>query len=163
MTAEEKRRELRARIEAGETRHAERSIGEFARDAGRDATDFVKAHPLVAVAGVAAVGLAIGAMTRPGRRMGRAAGRRASEFAGYAGELGLAYASGLLDSASGLAQRSGERLEDVSEDMAYNARAARRKLAHRAGDTSDLIRHTGRKVAREAGRSMRKAKAAIER
>ncbi|MCB2085953.1 MAG: hypothetical protein KDE07_05820 [Sphingomonadaceae bacterium] len=161
MTDQAKRDELRAKIEAGEQRNAERTVGDMARDATRQATDFVKEHPLAAVAGVAAVGLAIGAMTRPGRRAGKAAGKRASALAGYATELGLAYASGLFDAASNAAKTGGERIEDFSEEVVHGARNARRSASHAAGDAADNIRFIGRKAARHAGRSLRNARSRI--
>nr|WP_137678494.1 hypothetical protein [Parerythrobacter lutipelagi] len=163
MTDEAKRDELRAKIEAGERRNAERSIEDMARDASKKATDFVKEHPIATVAGVAAVGLAIGAMTRPGRRAGRLAGERASAFATYATELGLAYASGMFDAAGQAAKAGGEKLEDFSEDVAHSARSARRNATHVAGDTADNIRVLGRKAARQAGRSLRGARSKIGR
>ena len=157
MVSEEKKQELRARIEAGEARNANRSISDYAKDASETATEFVKEHPFVAIAGVAAVGLAIGAMTRPGRRL---AGR-AGSLATYASELGIAYASGLLDSAGAAARKGGESLEDWSEDVRHDARAARRAASHRLSDASDDIRHAGRKAARRAGRKLRDARTRI--
>ncbi|MCR2833938.1 hypothetical protein [Parerythrobacter lacustris] len=161
MTDQAKRDELRAKIEAGEQRNADRTMGDYARDASEKATAFVKEHPLAAVAGVAAVGLAIGAMTRPGRRAARTAGRKTSAFASYAAELGMAYASGLFDAASGAAKSGGEKLEDFGEDMAHKARSARRTASHSAGDAADNLRVIGRKAARQAGRTLRDARSRI--
>lgn len=150
-----KRDELRAKIEAGEQRQAERTIGDYARDATETTTNFVKDHPVAAIAGVAALGLLIGAMTKPGRRAGRAAGRRASAIAGYAGELGAAYASGLADAAGRVARSGGDTLEDVNDTLSRSARSAQRSAAHRAGDTADSMRYLSRKAARNTGRSLR--------
>ncbi len=157
MSSKEKRDELRAKIEAGEQRNAERSVGDYARDASEGATRFVKEHPVAAVAGVAAVGLAIGAMTRPGRR----AGKRAGALATYATDMGLAYASGLLDQAGDVARAGGDRLEDFGDDIALTARKARRSAVSTAGNTQDDVLSLSRKAARRAGRSYRDAKARI--
>lgn len=155
MTSDEKRDELRARIEAAEARNEERTIGDYAREATEKATDFVKEHPFATLAGVAALGLAIGAMTRPGRRVGRQAGRRASAFATYATELGMAYAMGLLDSAGDAARTGKDALEDLGDSVGDSARSLKREAAHRAGDTSDAAKRLTREIGKKAGRSMR--------
>lgn len=62
-----KRDELRAKIEASERRIAERSVGDQAKEAAGAATTFVKENPLTVLGGAIAVGLIIGAMTKPGR------------------------------------------------------------------------------------------------
>ena len=157
MSTQEKRDELRAKIEAGEQRNEERTIGDYAKSAADSTTQFVKDHPVAAVAGVAVIGLAIGAMTRPGRR----AGQKAGALATYATEMGLAYASGLLDQAGDVARASGNRLEDLGDDVAFTARKARRSAAAAAGNTSDNMRTLSRKAARRAGRTYRDAKARV--
>ena len=75
MTTSDSRDALRQRIEQGEARLAQRDLVKSAEDAAKAAGDFVRAHPFASVAGVATIALVIGAMTRPGRRIGnRAAG-----------------------------------------------------------------------------------------
>ncbi len=155
MTQEEKRDELRARIEAAEQRNEERTLADYARDASETATRFVKEHPFASIAGVAAIGLAIGAMTRPGRRAGRQAAQRTSAFASYATELGLAYAAGLLDTAGGAAQAGRDKLEDFGDSVGDSARSLRRQAAHRAGDTADAARRLTRDIGKKAGRKTR--------
>ena len=157
MSTQEKRDELRAKIEAGEQRNADRSIGDYAKDATDSATRFVKDHPIAAVAGVAMIGLAIGAMTRPGRR----AGQRAGALATYATEMGLAYASGLLDQAGDAARAGGVALGDLGDDMAFGARKAKRSAAHSFGDAQDNVLTMSRKAARQAGRAYRDARARV--
>ena len=157
MSTQEQRDELRAKIEAGEKRNEERSVADYAREASETATQFVKDHPIAAVAGVAVIGLAIGAMTRPGRR----AGRRAGALATYATEMGLAYASGLLDQAGDLARAGGDKLEDLGDDVSYGARKMRRSVSHSAGNTQDNILNMSRKAARRAGRGYRDARARV--
>ena len=161
MSTQEKRDELRAKIEAGEQRNAERSIGDYAKSAADSTTQFVKDHPVAAVAGVAVVGLAVGAMTRPGRQAGQKAGQKAGALATYATEMGLAYASGLLDQAGDVARAGGDALEDLGDDVAFTARKARRTAGNAAGNTSDNVLALSRKAARRAGRTYRDAKARV--
>lgn len=144
MTEDHKRDRLRERIDAAEARNAARTIADHARDAASTATDFVKRHPLATLAGVAAVGLAIGAMTRPARRAGQKAGKRAGAFASYAAELGLAYAAGLLDRAGDAARAGQEKLGDLGE-----------VAADRSGDAADAARRLTRDLGAKAGKSMR--------
>ena len=84
LTDEQKREKLRERIEAGEQRNEERTLAEQAKDAADSAMEFTKKHPFAVVGGVLLAGLAIGAMTRPGRRIGR----RASFDTGRSGRGG---------------------------------------------------------------------------
>ena len=74
LTDEQKREKLRERIEAGEQRNEERTLAEQAKDAADSAMEFTKKHPFAVVGGVLLAGLAIGAMTRPGRRIRRRGG-----------------------------------------------------------------------------------------
>jgi hypothetical protein len=144
MTENEKRDRLRERIDAAEARNAARSIADHARDAASTATDFVKRHPLATVAGVAAVGLAIGAMTRPGRKAGKQAGQRAGAFASYAAELGLAYATGLLDKAGDAARSGQDKLGELSG-----------AAAERGSDAADTARRLSRDIGAKASKSIR--------
>ena len=155
MSPEEKREELKAKIEAAEQRNQSRSIEAYARDAADSATQFVKDHPLVAIAGVAVIGLAIGAMTRPGRNAGVAAGRRASAFATHAVELGLAYATGLFDAASEAASQGKDRLEDLGDTLSDNAQAAKRRAVFTSGNAAAVARTVVRNAGKKAGRSSR--------
>ena len=52
MADKKKREELKNRIEAGQQRHANRTVGEYAREARDNATAFVKEHPVATVVGV---------------------------------------------------------------------------------------------------------------
>ena len=50
LTDEQKRDQLRARIEAGEKRNEERSLGDQAKGVADSAIEFTKKHPLAVVA-----------------------------------------------------------------------------------------------------------------
>ncbi|MFO6447239.1 hypothetical protein ACLBKU_08855 [Erythrobacter sp. NE805] len=75
---------LRARIEAAERRNAERTLADQAREAAGAAADYTRAHPLTVIGGAVALGLAIGLLTRPGRRVARQAGEAISGAASSA-------------------------------------------------------------------------------
>ena len=56
LTDEQKREQLRARIEAGEKRNEERSLADQAKDVADSAIEFAKKHPVATVAGAVVVG-----------------------------------------------------------------------------------------------------------
>jgi hypothetical protein len=86
MTLANKRDELRAKIEASERRLAERTVGDQAKEAASAATTFVKENPLAVLGGAIALGLIIGAMTKPGRAVAvKAAKGTASAVGGVTG------------------------------------------------------------------------------
>lgn len=155
LTDQEKREKLREKIEAAEVRNNERSLGDQARDALNNATEFVKERPLTAVAGVAVVALAIGAVTRPGRRLGR----RTGVLAASATDAALAYALDLMDrtqTASAAALRgSGDALEDFGDTLGSKARKLRRDAAYRADSAGDALRSKRRKAGRKTSRGLR--------
>jgi len=94
---------LRARIEAAERRNAERDFAQKAREAATAGADYTRAHPLTVIGGAVAVGLAIGLLTRPGRRVAGQAARSAGDaIAGAASSAG--------SGARNLAARGGSRL-----------------------------------------------------
>lgn len=144
MTENEKRDRLRERIDAAEARNAARTVADQAREAAATATDFVKRHPLATVAGVAVAGLAIGAMTRPGRRAGKKASKRAGAFASYAAEIGLAYATGLLDKAGDAARTGQDKLSELGG-----------AAANRGGDAAETARRLSSELSAKASKSIR--------
>lgn len=154
MSNTDSRDALRQRIEQGEARLAERDIARAAGDAAKAATDFVRAHPVASVAGVAVIALVIGAMTRPGRRLGN----RAAGLASYATEAGIAYAMGLLDAAGDLADDVREagtgKLEDLGDNVERTTRKAKREGAYLAASARDAVQDLGRR----AGRTVRQTR-----
>lgn len=158
MTSPESRDALRQRIEQGEARLAERDFARAAGDAAKAATDFVRAHPVATVAGVAVIALAIGAMTRPGRRLGN----RAADLASYATEAGIAYALGLLDAAGELAgdvrEAGSEKIEDIGVSVQRTARKAKREGSYLAASARDTVHDLSRRAGRQAGRTYRQTR-----
>ena len=161
QTDEERREALRQRIEASEQRNAERSFADQAKDVLDSATDFAKRHPLAVVGGAIGVGLLIGAMTRPGRRLGR----RTGTMAAMAGDTVLGYAMGLMDRAetAGAAalRSSSDAIEDLGDSGGSTARRLRRDAAYRADATSDALASSRRRAGRKASRRFRNLKSRL--
>ncbi|MBO9510693.1 hypothetical protein [Erythrobacter sp. A6_0] len=161
QTDEERREALRQRIEASEQRNAERSFADQAKDVLDSATDFAKRHPLAVVGGAIGVGLLIGAMTRPGRRLGR----RTGTMAAMAGDTVLGYAMGLMDRAetAGAAalRSSSDAIEDLGDSVGSTARRLRRDAAYRADATSDALASSRRRAGRKASRRFRNLKSRL--
>lgn len=82
--AVDKHDELRAKIEAGERRLAERTVADQAREAAGAATTYVKENPLTVLGGAIAIGLILGAMTKTGRRVAASAARGTAHAVGGA-------------------------------------------------------------------------------
>lgn len=146
---------LRQRIEEGQARLAERDLTRAAGDAARAAGDFVRTHPVVTIVGVAVLGIVIGAMTRPGRRLGN----RAAGLVSYATEAGVAYALGLLDAAGDLAgdvrEAGSEKIEDLGDTVERTTRKAKREGTYLASSARDAVHDLGRRAGRKAGRTFR--------
>ena len=71
-----KRAAIKKKVAEGEQRNAERSLGDYARDARDEATSFVKAHPIATVAGGLALGVLVASMVPgPGKRLRHRASR----------------------------------------------------------------------------------------
>lgn len=156
MADEQKREELKSRIEAGEQRHANRSFGEYARDARDNATAFVKKHPIATVAGGVAIGALVASMVPgPGRRMRKQATRRGSALAATIAELGLAYGTSLLDNMGQAARTGGERIEDLGDALGDGARDLRRQAGFQGAAASDTARRLTRKAGKKTSRTAR--------
>ncbi|WP_435200746.1 hypothetical protein [Qipengyuania sp. 902] len=154
LTDEQKREQLRAKIEAGERRNAERSFADQAKDVADSAVEFTKKHPFAVVGGAIAIGLAIGAMTRPGRRLGR----RGGALATLALDSVLAYGARAIDGAANAAEYAGDRFEDFGDSAATTARGLRRDAAYRMDVASDALRANSRKAKRAGSRGARSLK-----
>lgn len=68
MTRDERREVLKGKIEAARSRFGDRSPEDIAAEAASAAVDYAKQNPWVVIGGAVALGLAIGAMTRQGRK-----------------------------------------------------------------------------------------------
>lgn len=137
MTADDKREELKQKIAMGEERLAQRSLASTAREAGENAAQFVKRHPLATIGGAIVVGLAIGAMTKPGRRLGK----RGGVFAAMLTDAAIAYGMNMVDQAGDAARTGQERIGELGEVMSDKARDTRRKAGDAVRNLRDRIVH----------------------
>lgn len=156
-TDAEKREELRARIEAGEARQAVRSLGEQAKDAADGALDYVKANPIKSIAAVAFGALVIGAMTRPGRKAGKRAGRLASA----ATDAALAYGLSLLDAGKDAAETGQDRLADLTKSDRRNARDWQHHAVREGHELSDYLIGAAKRSGKRASRTIDELRARI--
>lgn len=154
LSDQQKRDQLRARIEAGEKRNEQRSFADQAKEAADTAFEFTRKHPFAVVGGAVVIGLAVGAMTKPGRRLGR----RGGALAGLAADAAIAYGARLLDNANGAARFAGDRFEDFSDTAATAARGLGRNAAQKLDVAGDAIRATTRKAVRSGSLTARAVK-----
>lgn len=160
MADEAKREELKNRIEAGQQRHANRTVGDYAREARDTATAFVKEHPVATVVGGLAIGVIVASMVPgPGRRMRKKATRRGSALAAMAAEIGMAYGASLIDSLGAAARASGDRIEDFGDAIGDGARDLRRQASFQGGAAGEGARRLTRDVGKKAGRKVRDLRA----
>jgi len=160
MADNQKREELKNRIEAGQQRHANRTVGDYAREARDTATAFVKDHPVATVVGGLAIGVIIASMVPgPGRRMRKQATRRGSALAAMAAEIGLAYGASLIDGLGTAARAGGDRLEDLGDVIGDSAHDLRRKASLQGSAASEGARRLTREVGKKTGRKVRDLRA----
>ncbi|MBX7457272.1 hypothetical protein K3152_03345 [Qipengyuania sp. 1NDH17] len=150
LTDQEKREQLRARIEAGEKRHEERSVLDQAKDVADSAVEFAKKHPIATIAGAITIGLAIGAMTKRGRDLGR----RGGSWASYAADAALAYGLSMVESAT-------DKVEDLGDAAGTQARRLKRDAGYRLDSMSDTLRSSGRRANRKSSRAYRDLRARL--
>jgi hypothetical protein len=169
INATAQRDALRARIDAAERRNAERSLADQARDAAGSAAEYTRAHPLTVIGGAVALGLVIGLLTRPGRRVaGRAlhgagetisdaassasasvkgaAARGGSRLAAMLGEALVAYVMTLIDEMVETARAGQERAGDLGDAAGAKARDLSAEAGEAAGSAADSTRALARKT-----------------
>ncbi|WP_108790853.1 hypothetical protein [Erythrobacter sp. Alg231-14] len=181
----DKRDELRAKIEASERRIAERTLADQAEEVIGAASSYVKQNPLTVLGGAIAVGILIGAMTKPGRRaarnaatgavgavggaadavggaasgaaksVGSAARKRGNAFGALLADAIVAYGIKLIDEAMDTARSGKEAAEDISDSASAKARELRREASYAAGTAADKTRTVTRRTRRRAERAVR--------
>lgn len=150
-----KRDELRAKIEASERRIAERTVADQAKEAAGAATTYVKENPLTVLGGAIAVGIVIGALTKPGRRaatraatgaasavggaassaatgVGNAAKSQGSKFGTLLADAMVAYGIKLIDDALETSRGGRDVIDDAGESASTTKRTVRQKTRRRA-------------------------------
>ncbi len=159
MTNEEKRAELQEKVAAAQARNEERSFTDYARDAGDQATAFVKEHPIATVLGGVALGVLVAAVVPgPGRRMRKKASARSAVLAGALADLAVKYGSELLAGAEDVARSGKDRLGDLGDSVADGSRGLRRETGYFAGAVADSARALTRDTGKKAGRTIRDLK-----
>lgn len=136
----DRREALRQRIDEGELRQQARRVADQARDTAGGFIDYAKEHPLRIVAGAIAVGLAVGAMTKPGRRVGKRGGALAALAADAALAYGLKVWKGALD--------AGSDAGDAARDLGRSA-------SYKLDNAAEIVRDRSRKAGTIGARAMR--------
>ena len=161
------REQLRQKIEAGKQRLAERDFGNAAKDAADGAVAFTREHPLAVIAGAIGVGVLIGAMTRPGRKVAKTASKRTGAFAALATEAALAFGLELLERAEENAakakQKSSDALADFGDSVSDATRDLKRDATYQAEVAADTVKSASRKATRKTSRNVRNLRAKIRR
>lgn len=158
---DQKRDELRQKIEASERRIAERSFTDQAREAADKALDYTKANPLKVLGGAVVAGLVIGLMTNPGRRVaGRAAAGAAGAFGGAAHAVSDA-AGSAADTARDVGETAKRRTSYFGALIADAIAAYSMKLMDEAADgaraSSDKLEDLGDAASTKARKLRRDA------
>lgn len=164
---------LRARIEAAERRNADRTLADQAREAADAAVDYTRANPLTVIGGALAVGLLIGLLTRPGRRMASraihtttdaisgtaasarsgvsnltsrgATGHSGSGLGRMVGEAALGYAMTIIDEVLETARAGQERAGELGDAAGTQAK----KLSANASEAASTAAGSTRAFARK--------------
>ena len=171
--APDNRDALRARIEAAERRNADRSIVDQARAAADAAVDYTRANPLTVIGGALALGLVIGLLTRPGRRVaGRAIGTAGDAISGVAstassgvrnvtarggsrigtmvGEAIMTYVMSLINELAETARTGQERAGDLGNAAGAQAKKLSASATEAAASAAESTRKLARKTAETA-------------
>ena len=151
--SEAKRSELKGKVEAAQKRNQsrseERSLGDYARDAGNSATSFVKEHPITTVVGGVALGVLIASIVPgPGKRLRKKATARSAVLATALADLAMTYGKQLLEGAEKAASAGGQRLGELGGTLSDTARHAGRGASSAAETASDSARDIGKAAAR---------------
>jgi hypothetical protein len=109
MASDNKRLMLSEKIEAGRKRLAEREIAQQAIEAAQAATGFVRKHPLTTLGGAIGIGLAIGALTKRGKNLGK----RGGILTGILIDAALAYGIKMIEQAAETARNRAESEDEL--------------------------------------------------
>ena len=153
---EAKRKQIKKKIAAAETRNKARAeptmidrAGERAIEAKDKFTAFAKEHPITTVAGGLAIGVLISSLFRgsPTRKAGKKLGTKAAGLATLGAEMALAYAQQAFEAAEKARQAGAERLEDFGDTLASGTRELGEDAADYAASARAKARRTGRSLA----------------
>ncbi len=165
----DKRDALRAKIEAAERRNADRTLADQAREAANSAVDYTRANPLTVIGGAVALGLVIGLLTRPGRRVaGRAlhgasdaisgaassakasmsgpTARKGSRMGEMFAEAAMAYLMTALDEVLETARAGQDKAAELGDAAGVQAKKLSANASEAAGSAADTTRAIARKT-----------------
>jgi ElaB/YqjD/DUF883 family membrane-anchored ribosome-binding protein len=176
--SDSKRDALRAKIEASERRIAERTFADDAREAAQAATDYARANPAKVVLGAVAIGLAIGLLTAPGRRIASDAASRISGQAkgtaakaaktgqsGFAALLASALVKqglALIDEVASGVENGRDKLDDLSDKAGTQAQRIGREAAELSGKAATRVQRIGHDAAETTGDFARRTRERAE-
>lgn len=166
----DKRDALRAKIEAAERRNAERTLADQAREAADSAVDYTRANPLTVIGGAVAVGLVIGLLTRPGRRvagqafhsasdaisgaassakasMGGATARQGSRIGEMFAETAMTYLMTAIDELLETARAGQDKAAELGDVAGTQAKKLSANASEAAGSAAETTRALARKTA----------------
>ena len=166
----DKRDALRAKIDAAERRNAERTLADQAREAANSAVDYTRANPLTVIGGAVALGLVIGLLTRPGRRvagralhgasdaisgaasnakasMSGATARQGSRIGEMVAEAAMAYLMTAIDEMLETARTGQDKAAELGDAAGSQAKRITANASEAAGSAADGTRALARKTA----------------
>lgn len=148
-SSDAKRSELKGKVAAAQKRNQNRTLGDYARDAGSTATSFVKEHPITTVVGGVALGVLVASiLPGPGRRLRKKASAKSAMLAGALADLALTYGTQMLEGAEKAANASGRKLGDLGGAIGDGARSAGRGASFAAESAGDTAREFGKAAVR---------------
>lgn len=166
----DKRDALRAKIDAAERRNAERTLADQAREAANSAVDYTRANPLTVIGGAVALGLVIGLLTRPGRRvagralhgagdaisgaassakasLGGATARQGSRIGEMVVEAAMTYLMTAMDELLDTARAGQHKATELGDAAGTQAKKLSANASEAAGSAADSTRALARKTA----------------
>lgn len=111
MTREEKREVLKGKIEAARARFGDRSPEDIAAEAASKAFAYAKQNPWVFIAGGAILGLALGTLSRNGRKAATASGL----LGRLATDAAIGFALAMYEKASSKAEIENAKTQELIE------------------------------------------------
>jgi RNA 3'-terminal phosphate cyclase len=173
---DEKRKQLKDKVAAGEARHRDLGRTTFVDRAGETAIEakdkfvaFVKEHPIATVTGAVALGVLVSGLFKrsPTRKAGARASAKAASLATIGAELALAYAQQAMAAASDVSRAGADKLGDLGSsarhlshdaaDKLSEIGSSARHLGHDAADRAGDLGATAKSAARDASRRFSKA------
>jgi hypothetical protein len=153
--AEAKRKQIKKKVAAAESRNEARSertaidrAGEKAIEAKDKFTAFAREHPVATVAGGLAIGVLVSMLFRgsPTRKAGKKLGTRAAGLAAIGAELAMAYAQQAWEAAEEAGRTGAAKLDEFGETIGRGA--------HDLGGDAAGYAASARAKARKAGKSI---------